>query len=339
MEANASLEKDNTFSECDSQHVASSHYGGFNAVLDSLRMDALHTAECHLASPWAFKVNASTRLMYCYYVQQGALYLNVHGQEISLREGEFALLPQGDEHCISDGHATEYRVLDTITDNNGESTSSTIAFAEGGSQTILHRGEIAYSLPQVRRLSLFLPRTIAVCKEGIKSQRILDFLFQIISPGIQAIAQVKNKILMCRLADMIFITVLSHHIETGNRRSSQLLSIMDDNRICKSLEQIHLNPDRNWSLLELAKQAGMSRTNFINRFKSLVGTTPIDYLVSWKMSLAYNKLQFENTSTLNVALELGYQSESAFSRAFKKNFGKSPGEVRQKNRAAMLHKE
>jgi AraC-like DNA-binding protein len=73
----------------------------------------------------------------------------------------------------------------------------------------------------------------------------------------------------------------------------------------------------------------MSRTSFAQQFKRLVGNTPMEYLAEWRMSLAYSKLQLSKDSMLSIALDIGYQSEAAFSRAFKKIIGKSPNEVRK----------
>ena len=79
----------------------------------------------------------------------------------------------------------------------------------------------------------------------------------------------------------------------------------------------------------------MSRTSFAQQFKRLVGNTPMEYLTEWRMSLAYSKLQLSKDSILSIALDIGYQSEAAFSRAFKKTIGQSPNEIRKAYQASM----
>ena len=83
-------------------------------------------------------------------------------------------------------------------------------------------------------------------------------------------------------------------------------------------EAVLKTPSKHWSLSQLAQEVGMSRTNFANQFKELVGQAPINYLTEWRMSLAYSALQLTKDTILSIALEFGYQSEASFSRAFKR---------------------
>ena len=132
-----------------------------------------------------------------------------------------------------------------------------------------------------------------------------------------------------RLADILVIAAMRQYLSGLDDSQTGWLTALEDDRIGKSLKLIHDQPDRHWSLEELASAVGMSRTSFATQFKKLVGNTPMDYLTEWRMSLAYSSLQLTKDTVLSIALDIGYQSEAAFSRAFKKIIGKSPLQVRK----------
>jgi AraC-like DNA-binding protein len=92
---------------------------------------------------------------------------------------------------------------------------------------------------------------------------------------------------------------------------------------------IHQNPEKIWTVELLAKEACMSRTTFSERFKQIVGETPLNYLTKWRMDLAKSKLLHTKESILEIALDLGYQSEAAFSRAYKKVMSEASSHTRK----------
>jgi transcriptional regulator GlxA family with amidase domain len=99
---------------------------------------------------------------------------------------------------------------------------------------------------------------------------------------------------------------------------------MADPRIGAALSLIHQNPGRGWTVGELGAAAGMSRSAFAVRFKDLVGLSPADYLLRWRMQRARNALRRGEASVHRIALEAGYRSASAFGNAFKRVFGRPP---------------
>ncbi len=103
---------------------------------------------------------------------------------------------------------------------------------------------------------------------------------------------------------------------------------MRDNHIGKALAAIHREPEKDWSVASLAKEVGMSRSGFSARFTNLVGESAGRYLTQWRMQLARIQLQETSDSLAVLAERFGYQSEAAFSRAFKRIFGVPPGSVR-----------
>jgi AraC-like DNA-binding protein len=91
---------------------------------------------------------------------------------------------------------------------------------------------------------------------------------------------------------------------------------------------MHADPARKWALAELANMAGMSRTSFAERFRNVVGQTPLDYLIHWRMRLAADRLRRTDERVCMIASSVGYESEAAFSTTFRRIMGTSPGRYR-----------
>jgi AraC-like DNA-binding protein len=132
------------------------------------------------------------------------------------------------------------------------------------------------------------------------------------------------------LAHMILIEVLRLHVADKKTEGLGWLFALADQRLCRALTAMHERPGYRWSLKELAGLAGMSRSAFALRFKEKVGTSVMEYLTRWRMLLAGDRLLSSHDSVSTIALSLSYESDSAFSFAFKREMGCSP---RQYSRA------
>jgi AraC-like DNA-binding protein len=124
------------------------------------------------------------------------------------------------------------------------------------------------------------------------------------------------------LAHMILIEALRLHM--GARESVGWLFALTDRQIGAAIGAMHENPAHGWTLQTLAERAGMSRSTFALKFKQTVGASPLDYLTRWRMMLAGDRLMHSSDPVSVIALSLGYESESAFSTAFKRVMGCSP---------------
>ena len=113
------------------------------------------------------------------------------------------------------------------------------------------------------------------------------------------------------------------------------LRLLSDEPLAPALRLMHQHPGRRWTLSELARAAGMSRTSFAHRFRKVAGTPPLTYLSSWRMVLAQRALRDPDVRVGDLAVELGYGSDSAFSNAFKRELGQSPLHYRRQLRAAV----
>ena len=138
------------------------------------------------------------------------------------------------------------------------------------------------------------------------------------APGYEVVAT--------RLAEVLFIQALRAHIASGVEwRNKGWLRAIFDSQLGTALSAIHANADTPWTVESLAEAAGMSRSAFAARFKELLGQTPFEYVTEWRMQKAMQLLQQRDKKLVDVARSVGYESDAAFSKAFKRVVGASPG--------------
>ena len=140
-----------------------------------------------------------------------------------------------------------------------------------------------------------------------------------------------SRAILDKMADTLFVMAVRHYIEHAPERRG-LLAALCDPRLVRALEAMHGHPEKEWTVASLAEAAHMSRTSFANHFASVLGTGPIDYLTQWRMTEAQRLLTDPRTSVAAVADRLGYRTEAAFRRAFKRVTGVGPGMVRRQER-------
>jgi AraC-like DNA-binding protein len=143
-----------------------------------------------------------------------------------------------------------------------------------------------------------------------------------------------GEVVLGRLSELLFVDVVRHHIETQPAGQANWLSALRDPHVGQALTAMHGDPERNWTIEMLAREAGLSRSALAERFTSHAGLPPMQYLANWRMQLAAHRLLDGGDSVASVAARVGYESEAAFSRAFKKIVGLPPGEWRRQKAAA-----
>jgi AraC family transcriptional activator of mtrCDE len=142
-----------------------------------------------------------------------------------------------------------------------------------------------------------------------------------------------GRAILDKMADTLFVMAVRHHFEHVPERRG-LLAALCDPRLVRALEAIHTQAGKEWTVAALAETAHMSRTAFANHFASVLGAGPIEYLTQWRMSEARRLLSDPRVSVAAVAADLGYRTEAAFRRAFKRVTGVGPGVVRRQERAS-----
>jgi AraC-like DNA-binding protein len=177
---------------------------------------------------------------------------------------------------------------------------------------------IAFDKGTANPLAMVLPDCIHIPLAPMVSMRYtLEMLFAEASGAAQG-----RDVLLDRLCDLLMIQVIRHEFDNGNRDAA-LLAGLADPQLGPVLEAIHSSPRNRWQVQSLARLANMSRTGFIEHFKSVVGLPPVEYLKRWRITLACALLD-KGASVKAASAEVGYESASAFTRAFTEQIGMPP---------------
>jgi AraC-like DNA-binding protein len=253
-------------------------------------------------------------------------------EPVRLEEGDIAVIPQGDPHVVSS--APGMRAEPDLEALRRPQDANALPFTlrtggDGPSETRLICGFFTCDARPFNPLLDSLPRFIRFGRDSSQaSHSLLDQFIRF------ATAEMGNKragsqSVLNRLAELLFVEVIRWHMDQlANSSNTGWLVGLRDPLIGRALTLMHAQPAYAWTLEELASQAGASRSALADRFAHLVGCPPIQYLTQWRMQLAAKRLADRGTKISVIAGEVGYESEAAFSRAFKKFVGQSPGQWR-----------
>jgi len=265
---------------------------------------------------WSVRFDAYDGIK-CYAVTSGACWLAVEGA------GEPVLLKQGD--CFLLPHGLPFQVASDLAlppDDwrrhfLGSRDGALVRLNDRGGVTVLG-GHFRLAGPQAKMLLGLLPPVVHLQSEADRAtlRWAFDRMRQELTdpkPGSVLIAQ--------QLAYVIFVQALRLHLDEG--RGVGWLFALSDKQVGAAIAAIHREPERRWTVAALAVEVGMSRSGFAARFRQLVGDGPIEYLTRWRMLLAGRSLA-RGEPIGSIARSLGYESESAFSTAFKRVMGSTP---------------
>ncbi len=260
-------------------------------------------------------------------VSRGNCWLSVEGipDPIPLAGGDCFLLAPGSPYSLRDNPRTRVRSFCEVAPRDG---SQVISYGGGGARTTIISGWFRFCAPSVKPLTRLLPPLILVKADQAQSLALHTTLNMLAAetagsaPGSELVAN--------RLADMLFIHSIRAHIGSqSDACKSGLLRAIFDRQIGVALKSMHEKVEHPWTVESLAAACGMSRSAFAVRFKDLVGETPLEYLTGWRMQKATGLLQRGDKKLFDVAKSVGYDSDAAFSKAFKRVFGVAPREYRR----------
>jgi AraC-like DNA-binding protein len=300
-------------------------------VLATYKSERAVTARFSLSSPWALHSTGvdGPLIRLC----NGAPYwITVDGAEpVPVAPHDIAMLPQGSAHTVSCApglDAMPFRDL-IAAHSVGRHGDHPIVFSHGGGGPAtelfsLHLwmpaeglGSIIASLPPLivlRQAQIPTTASLAQAMESLVNETVAQ------RPGWQLSA--------ARMADLLLVHILCEHLyaepQSQQMQQTGRLRGLDDESIARAMSLMHERPEHPWSVATLAQASYLSRTIFSERFRALVGVTPMHYLGSYRMTLAAEKLKNRQLSLHQVAEAVGYASEKAFSRAFQRWTGMTP---------------
>ena len=273
-----------------------------------------------------------------HFAGRGPLWLRSPGGHLHrLDTGDAVLLPHGGPHGVlasENTRAAEVKpfALDALARDDGGEKSLVDQKREG-------RAPILFSCCMTLELGGMQPLVTAM-PEVLQVSTLLESSPEI-RPMLEAMEresltlQAGHMGILARLAEVVAALIVRGWVAGGCGGASGLLSALQDPRLSRALVMMHKQPGHNWTVASLAKETGQSRSVFAQRFFLATGVTPLRYLTDLRMRLAVLRLSRERQPVETVASELGYGSLAAFSRAFKRSVGMSPGAVRVRNGAAL----
>jgi AraC-like DNA-binding protein len=258
-------------------------------------------------------------------VAEGSCLLQTgDGPVCELRRGDMVLLPFTSEHRLWSGEPEQFGFGPDLMSEGPVNGVSVVSHGGGGEVTRLVCGflESAELLgaPLFRSLpALLVERTDGDALAGALAGTAAEILrlVETAAPG--------TPFLLGRLMELLFAEMLRRHAAGLPADAGGVLAAMRDPLVARAMSLLHAQPARRWTLEELAAEAATSRTVLAERFNRVLGKPPIEYLTAWRIQLAAERLRSNPDPLARVAESVGYDSEAAFSRAFKREMGVSPG--------------
>lgn len=301
-------------------------------ALHLLRLTGTLYCRSELNAPWGIDMPAFEDHMMFHVVTAGQCWLNVPGQApVLLPQGSLALVPHGKGHSIRSSVDSEVVPLFDLPVDRISDRYEVMRYGGSGETTQLTCGVVRFDHVAGQRLLDCLPPVLHIDAWSAGDDSWLKSTMGLIAreagemrPG--------GETVITRLADILIIQAIRAWIDLQPDTGQGWLAALRDRQIGLALAAMHREPQNDWSVDSLAGEARMSRSGFSARFSELVGESVKAYLTRWRMQLARLQLLQGDESMAVLATRYGYQSEAAFSRAFKRIFGVAPGSVRQARR-------
>jgi AraC-like DNA-binding protein len=267
--------------------------------------------------------------MLLHLVTQGSFVLEVGDEPPTvISQGDLVLLPHGIGHRMVDESGRDCTGLFDLPVEKISERYEVLRIDGDGDYCHAICAGVRFEHPNADHLLNVLPPLIHLASHEQPSHGWIKAILEMMAAEASALNP-GGETVMTRLADVLVIHLIRSWIESVNGAESGWLAALKDQQIGNALIHVHREPDREWTVETMAQEAGMSRSAFAAKFTSLVGETAMKYVTRWRMNLARTRLILEDISMGELAEELGYRSEAAFARTFKRYMGITPGAARK----------
>jgi AraC-like DNA-binding protein len=299
-------------------------------ALHLLRMNGAFYCRSELTAPWGMTMPPMPGYLWFHVVISGSFWLETGSEEPRLlQRGDLALVPRGEGHgLVSEPGGDAPGILELEREEVSE-RYEVLRHGGGGSRTTLICGAVRFDHPAARNLVEILPPNLCIeASDSPQMDRIQATLSLMaaeareLRPGGEAV--------ITRLGDIVVIQAIRSWIETDPASRTGWLGALQDPQIGPAITLIHRDPSRAWTVAALADELAMSRSAFAARFTEVVGEPVMAYVTRWRMQVAHEALRSDGATVAELADRLGYRSEAALARAFKRVTGVPPGSVKRR---------
>ena len=319
-------------------------------VLQAVRLKGAIFFDIETTAPWVAEAPAAKfvapavmpdaeHVIEYHVVTSGSCWASIVGpsaEPIQLHAGDVVAFPQGDAHVMSSEPGMRGDLDLSLFKLPENAEQLPLIFNMGGKgdeKAHIVCGFLGCDSRPFNPLLESLPRILHVRPAAGARSRWLDEFTRF------AVMEAKEKRaggtgILARLGELMFVELVRRHVETLPEESKGWLAGLRDRHVGRALGLLHERPLHGWTLDELAKEVGVSRSSLAERFMAFVGTPPMQYLQKWRLQIAASKLAEGVSNIATIAAEIGYESEAAFSRAFKRSVGTPPAEWRNKRLAS-----
>jgi AraC-like DNA-binding protein len=313
-------------------------------VLKVVKLETAFFYNAEFSAPWSFQSPDSCKLapyinhadghvIVYHLLIEGKAYAQVDDERVALVAGDIVIFPHGDPHRLESGPSP--RTL------NGESELQRI-FSEGlklsrmGGGGDLSRFVCGFMVCEPRLSQIFLAGLPQVFKVNIREEQSGQWLENSIRYSISeaSLPGAGGEAVLAKLCETLFAETLRRYIVRLPERQTGWLAAAGNPEVGKALALMHRRPAEPWTIAELAHEVGISRSVLAERFRLYLGEPPVAYLTRWRLQLGAQMLSSTSYSVAQIASEVGYESEPAFNRAFKRQFGHPPARFRMNSKAA-----
>jgi AraC-like DNA-binding protein len=312
-------------------------------VLKSVRLEGALYVNAEFTAPWCIRGECSVasvrerlagaeHVVFFHFLTEGAckVRLTDGGDVLDAVAGDLILIPQDDKHLLGSDVCLAPSEADTLLDADAAPDADVIQLRHGGggAATRFVCGYLACSRSVCRPLLEGLPRLLRIPIGDGPASALLRELLRV---GVResSASRPGAESMLAKLSELMFVEAMRRYVETLPLGRKGWLAGVRDAQVGCALALLHGEPGRAWTVEELARAVALSRSALAERFAALVGEPPIQYLMRWRLALAAQMLRAGREAIARVAERSGYESEAAFNRAFKREFGMPPAAWRR----------
>ncbi|HVY91162.1 MAG TPA: AraC family transcriptional regulator [Bryobacteraceae bacterium] len=313
-------------------------------ILSGVRMTGAFFFTAEFSAPWGYSAPPSKKMadmlspgadhlvIYHLVLEGGVLIEMPDGQAMQLDPGDVVICPHGDAHHMSSGHDAmrpfpDYGISARIRAGNLRPLQA----GGGGAVSRLACGYLSCDPNLCRPILSGLP---SILKVNIRTDRSGNWLESSILHLVEEAASGRagSEAMLAKLSEALFVDTLRRYVSGLSDQQTGWLAATRDPIVGKSLALLHNRVAHHWTIASLATEVGISRSALVERFTRYLSEPPMTYLTRWRLQLAARSLEKTSRSVAEIAAAVGYESEAAFNRAFRREFGLPPGRYRSDKR-------